>query len=154
MQPINQYTEKRVEEKERTILYSGEWSVCVCVLLADKTRRRQTDFILSTDESGGTRRSAECILGETMPLIRDPLNLGEMTAIHLSDSQQSHRRRRWCHSPKTWLIDVRCRMQIDLQLSFVPREEHTETDWGWDQDRNGERERERDHKTSCGCRSY
>lgn len=46
------------------ILYSGE-----CMLLADK----------------------QGILGETMPLIRDLLNLGEMTAIHLSVSQQSCR---------------------------------------------------------------
>lgn len=31
------------------------------------------------------------ILGETMPLIRDLLNLGEMTAIHLGISEQSRR---------------------------------------------------------------
>lgn len=53
-----------------------------------------------------------------MPLIRDLLDLER------DDSHPSWRlstqpqRRRWCHAPKPWLIDVRCRMQIDLQLSF------------------------------------
>lgn len=47
-------------------------------------------------------------------------------------------RRRWCHSPKTWLIDVRCRMQIDLQLSFVPGEGLGETERARDRGRRRE----------------
>lgn len=56
--------------------------------------------------------SAECVLGETMPLMRVLLNLGEMTAIHLSDSQQSCRGGGGATFPKhDWLMsDVECKL--------------------------------------------
>lgn len=40
---------------------------------------------------------------------------------HPSRQLSKSLRRRRCCSPKTWLIDVRCRMQIDLQLSCAPQ---------------------------------
>lgn len=73
-----------------------------------------------------------------MPLIRDLLKFGR------DDSHPSWRlstkpqRRRGCHSPKTWLIDVRCRMQIDLQLSFVTPQGWGETERGWGRGRQKE----------------
>ena len=57
-------------------------------------------------------QTTQGILGETMPLIRDLLNLAEMTAIHLSISQQSRRGGGGATLPKhDWLMsDVECKL--------------------------------------------
>lgn len=69
-------------------------------------------FKVSVYESGDAERSAECVLGETMPLIRDLHDLGEMTAIHLSVSQQSLRGGGAATLSKhDWLMsDVECKL--------------------------------------------
>lgn len=108
---------------------------CVCFWQTKQDNVKQTDFILSVDESGGAEWSAECILGETMPLIRDPLNLGEMTAIHLGVSQQSRRGGGGATLPKhDWLMsDVECKLIYSSLLCLEwgrerRNEDETETD--------------------------
>lgn len=97
------------------------------------TKRKACDSTFRWEENDNVKQISQCHceVGWQRPISRASSwgnNALDKRSAQLGrdDSHPSRQlskslRRRWCCSPKTWLIDVRCRMQIDLQLSCAPQ---------------------------------